>query len=88
VDRYLRDRLVDVGWTSADLLTATLGLSGSMLGGDINSILAGRRPPTPGEYNVIAAAINERYSDLGGDHPVLAWDDVQRTLRERGGGPV
>jgi hypothetical protein len=80
VDRYLRDRLVDVGWTNADLLIATLGLSGYMLGGDINSILAGRRPPTPGEYNVIAAAINERYADLGGDHPVPSMEDLRRRL--------
>jgi hypothetical protein len=80
VDRYLRDRLVDVGWTNADLLIATLGLSGYMLGGDINGILAGRRPPTRGEYNVIAAALNERYADLGGDHPVPPWEDLRRTL--------
>lgn len=73
---YLNDRLIDVGWTNADLLVATLGMSGSLLSRDINDIVARRRDPTRSEYQVIAAALNERYSDLGHDYSVPDWDDA------------
>jgi hypothetical protein len=73
---YLNDRLQDVGWTNADLMYATLGLGGYMLAPDVNDIIAGRRSPTRSEYNLIAVALNERYADLGGDHPVAPWDEL------------
>ena len=73
---YLGDRLHDLGWTNADLMYATLGLGGYMLAPDINDIVAGRRSPTRSEYDVIAAALNERYADLGADHPVGSWHEL------------
>lgn len=77
---HLSDRLIDVGWTNADLLVATLAMSGYLLSRDINDIVARRRDPTRGEYQVIAAALNERYSDLDRDNPVPGWDDPHRDL--------
>ena len=82
VASFLGDRLRDVGWSNNDLLVATLGLSGYLLASDVNDIVAGRRDPTRPEYEVIAAALNERYSDLGRDHPMQPWDRLQSELGE------
>ncbi len=36
----------------------------------VEAFLAGALEPTPHDHDILAHALNERFSELGGDHPV------------------
>ncbi len=42
---------------------------------EVEAYLYGALIPTPHDGDVIAAALNERFSELGGDHPIPYSDD-------------
>jgi hypothetical protein len=46
-------------------------------GFELEAFLYGALTPTPHDHDVIAHAINERFSELGGDHPVPYLADVR-----------
>lgn len=71
--RWLRDGFDLTAWADIDLWVASLAIGGGFSLRDIAAITAGRRAPTHGQYDVIAAALNERLAELGQDHPVRAW---------------
>ncbi len=43
---------------------------------ELEAFLYGALIPTIHDHDVIAHAINERFSELGGDHPVAYLEDV------------
>ena len=75
---YIADGVRAVNWIPTDLWIAAVGLSGVMGLADIRRILSGEHEPTRHEYTVLAQALNERFQDLGLDHPMNYWDELPR----------
>jgi hypothetical protein len=51
-------------------------LGGMSTGFELEAFLFGVLLPTDHDHDVIAHALNERFSELGGDHPVAYLGDV------------
>lgn len=51
-------------------------LGGMSTGFELETFLYGLVAPTSHDHDVIAHALNERFTELGGDHPVAYLDDV------------
>jgi hypothetical protein len=71
--RRLRDGLDGTDWVELDLWIASIALGGSFSLRDITAITTGERPPTHGQYDIMAAALNEHLAEPGHDHPILTW---------------
>ena len=76
--RRLRDGLDLTDWADIDLWIASIALGGGFSLRDITAIATGQQAPTHGQYDVIAAALNEHLADLGQDHLVRAWSETGR----------
>jgi hypothetical protein len=63
------------GLSVAELWVACYSLGSTATEGELAGFLDGSRVPTSAEYNVVAQAINERFSDIGQDHPVPYAED-------------
>lgn len=65
----------EAGLTIADLWMRyfALGGMGSMI--EIEAILYGALVPIPYDRDILSVAINERFAELGGDHPIPYSDD-------------
>ena len=63
-----------LGLSLGDLWLRCVGLGGLLSLLELTASLAGRRPLTPTEFDVVAQALNERFMDDDGDHP-LAYAD-------------
>lgn len=75
----LRNGLRRSGLTVRQLWVAAVGIGGSLLPHDIEDITEGDRAATPQEHDVLAAALNDHFADLGEDHPVARWTDLAAT---------
>ena len=64
------------GLTVAALWLASVANGWAGAQDDLAGVLRGARVPTPGEYDVIAQALNDRFADLGHDHPVPYAEDL------------
>jgi hypothetical protein len=71
LDRARRDALLTVGalW----LRYFELGGMGTAL--ELEAYLYGALQPTEHEYDVLAHTLNERFVELGGNHPIPYSDD-------------
>lgn len=61
--------------TQAELWFRFFELGGMSTSLEVDAYLHGALKPTAHEYDVLAHALNERFSELGGDHPVPYSDD-------------
>jgi len=77
----LRGGLRLAGWEAADLWLASVAIGANLGMGDIAGYTAGRTVPTRREYDILALALNEQLSDLGQDHPIRRWDDLDADPR-------
>jgi hypothetical protein len=68
----LRAALRFAGWDAATLWLAAVALGGRLSHDDIAAAVDGSLPPADGDYEVLAAALNEHFFDAGLDHPVTA----------------
>jgi hypothetical protein len=59
-----------LGWLGWDLWVAAMPIGGHFTLDDINRILSGHLTPTRGQYNVLAATLNEHINEQGGNHPI------------------
>ena len=73
---YISDGVRGANWVATDLWIAAVGLSGTMDLGDVHRIMSGEREPTRHEYTVLVHALNERYQDLGLNHPTNYWEEL------------
>ena len=64
-----RGRL-DVGLSRDDLWMRYFALGGMSTPFQLEAYLFGALVPTAHDYDVLAVALNERFSELGGDHPI------------------
>jgi hypothetical protein len=67
---YLHDALELAGWTATDLWIGVLSIGGAFSRRDIEDLLSGSRSLTEGVYDLLAAALNECFTERGLDHPV------------------
>ena len=58
------------GWSGRDLWLACFALGADTTRDELDRFLLGQSEPSAAEYNVIAQALNERFSDLGFDRPL------------------
>ncbi len=60
----------DVGLSVDDLWMRYFALGGMSTALEVEAYLFGALVPAPRDHDVLAVALNERFSELGGDHPV------------------
>ena len=65
----------DTHLSIADLWMRYFALGGMSTELEIEAYLFGALVPPPHERDLIAVALNERFSELGGDHPLLYTSD-------------
>ena len=65
----------DVGLSQGELWFRYFELGGMSTALQVEGYLYGALIPTPHDSDLIAAALNERFSELGGDHPIPYSDD-------------
>jgi hypothetical protein len=70
------DGLSRLGWSVRDLWVAAIGIGGSLSRGDIEAIAAGTRIANRAEHNILVAALNDGFTDLGQNHPLAYWPDI------------
>jgi hypothetical protein len=67
----------EVGLSQAELWFRYFELGGMSTALEVEAYLCGALASTPHDDDLLATALNERYSELGGDHPVPYSDDEQ-----------
>jgi hypothetical protein len=66
----------EAGLSHGELWLRYFELGGMSSGFDLEAFLFGMLSPSAHDHDVIAHALNERFSELGGDHPVAYSPDV------------
>jgi len=69
----------EAGLSHGELWLRYFELGGMSTGSELEAYLYGALRPSPHDYDVIAQALNERFVELGGNHPVPYADDEPRT---------
>lgn len=65
----------DVGLSIPDLWMRYFALGGMSTALEMEAMLYGALVPRTHDRDLIAVALNERYAELGGDHPIPYSDD-------------
>jgi hypothetical protein len=65
------------GLSHGELWFRYFELGGMSTDFELETFLYGLVVPTPHDHDVIAHALNERFTELGGDHPVAYLEDVR-----------
>jgi hypothetical protein len=65
------------GLSHGELWLRYFELGGMSTGFELETFLYGLVVPTAHDHDVIAHALNERFTELGGDHPVAYLEDVR-----------
>ena len=76
--QQLRDGVRAAGWDDTDLWLASMALGSNLGLGELNAITVGDRDPTRGQYQVLAAALNEELAAVGQEPPLRTWVDAPR----------
>jgi len=66
---------LELGLSHGELWFRYFGLGGMSTALEVEAYLYGALTPTEHDRDVVATALNERFSELGGDHPVPCSDD-------------
>jgi hypothetical protein len=67
----------DIGFSVADLWCRYFALGGMCTAMEVDAVLNGALVATTLDRDRLAVALNERYAELGGDHPVPYAGDEQ-----------
>ena len=65
----------EVGLSVSELWVRYFALGGMVAPLDMEAILFGALVASPRDRDLLAVALNERFSELGGDHPIPYSDD-------------
>lgn len=66
---------IDVGLSVSDLWFRYFALGGMGTALEVEGYLLGALEADEHDHDLLAVALNERFSELGGDHPVAYVDD-------------
>ena len=69
----------NVGLSVADLWVRYFALGGMRTELEIEAYLYGALVATTHDRDVLAVALNERFAELGGDHPIPYSTDIQQS---------
>jgi hypothetical protein len=75
LDEYRRDALLSHG----ELWLRYFALGGMRSAFEVEAFVCGALSPSPHDHDLIAHALNERFVELGGNHPVPYADDDHQT---------
>jgi hypothetical protein len=75
-DAFDRDRQ-EAGLSHGELFLRYFELGGMATALQVEAFCYGALPPDAHDHDVLAHALNERFSELGRDHPVPYSDDPQ-----------
>jgi hypothetical protein len=75
-NRVLEAARVQAGMSVGELWMAYFALGGSQTASSVRAFLDADTDPRLTDYDVLAQAVNERFMDLGGDHPVPYREDM------------
>jgi hypothetical protein len=67
----------EAGLSHGELWMRYFELGGMSSGFELETFLYGLTAPTPHDHDVIATALNERFVELGGNHPVAYLENVR-----------
>jgi len=73
LDEYRRDALL----SHDELWFRYFELGGMSTAVEVEAFIYGALNPSPHDRDIIAHALNERFSELGGDHPVPYAEDSE-----------
>lgn len=65
----------ELGLSRGELWFRYFELGGMRTERELDAVLRGTLQPSTHEHDVIAHALNERFVELGGNHPVPYWAD-------------
>lgn len=65
----------DAGMSHGELWLRYFELGGMSTALQVEAFLYGALEPSPHDYDVVAHALNERFVELGGNHPVAYYED-------------
>lgn len=71
----LEQARVDVGLSHSELWFRYFELGGMSSALELEAYLYEALAPTEHDRDIVAVALNERYAELGGDHPIPYSDD-------------
>ena len=71
----LEQARIDVGLSHGELWIRYFALGGMSTALELEAYLYEALTPTDHEHDLVASALNERFSELGGDHPIPYTDD-------------
>lgn len=74
--RALGAALSVLGLTAKELWLDHLGLGGNLELDDVRQFLSGRDAVAESDYDVLVQAANDRFTDLGQDHPLAYSDEL------------
>ena len=72
------------GLSHGDLWLRYFELGGMSTALQLEGFLYGALRPSPNDYDVVAHALNERFVELGGNHPVAYAEAEDDTAQEEG----
>ena len=67
----------DTGMAIGELWFRYFALGGMSSALEVEAVLYGARVTTPHDRDLLAAALNERFAELGGDHPIAYSTDAE-----------
>ncbi|MEO7555192.1 MAG: hypothetical protein ABIV94_01135 [Acidimicrobiales bacterium] len=73
----LEQARLDVGLSHGELWFRYFELGGMSTALEVEAFLYAALAPTVHDRDLLATALNERFSELGGDHPVAYSDDEE-----------
>lgn len=80
--QQLREGVRAAGWDDTDLWLASMALGSNLGLRELNAITVGDLAPTRGQYQVLAAALNEELAVAGQAPALRTWVDTpSRTTR-------
>ncbi len=71
---------IDAGLSHGDLWLRYFALGGMSPSLDVEAFLFGALVPSPHDHDVVVHALNERFTELGRDHPVAYSDDSSKEV--------
>jgi hypothetical protein len=72
----LRDGMRKARWDAEDLWVASVAMGGKLGQREIELITTGTPDLSRGDHDVLAAALNEHFTERGDNHPVRYWRDL------------
>ncbi len=74
---------IELGLTHTELWFRYFELGGMSTALEVEAYLYDALTPTNHDRDIVAAALNERFAELGGDHPLAYTDDVDPDTIDR-----